>query len=358
MPIEAELRALRGAVALAAGAHVVCLRLSGEGAFDALGHVSSADLFLQDAQMRPSLLLHEDGVPFADVYVCRDDESFFLLSEGPTAPDLIAWLRAHLPPGAGAGVTIDDLGEDHAVLSLHGPYAWELLGECLGPDLVGLPYLSFYRVPPRDAGEAAMLCFRAGKTGEYGYDLLVDRRHEAGLRARLEASGRAFDLGVASLDALDQCALENGFFNIRREGRAGLTPLELQLQWRTSYARSYVGADALRARRQAGSTQRITHLVAAEPLAAGDAVLLDGAPIGALLQAGASPLRGDWVGLALLDRPYAHVGVDRYAVARGGGLVPVRTLSPPLLDNRSLYVSPQRHGYRSRAGDAFAPLVP
>ena len=91
-------------------------------------------------------------------------------------------------------------------------------------------------------------------------------------------------------------------------------------------------------------------------MSAGDTVVLDGAPIGVLLQAGASPVRGSWVGLALLDRPYAHVGIDRYAASRDGRSAPLRTVAPPLCNNRSLYVSPQRHAYRTRDRDAFPPV--
>jgi glycine cleavage system aminomethyltransferase T len=348
MALADEIRAVRGSVALTESVHTTCLRVSGAAAFDTLARVCASDLFLQDAQMRPSLLLGEDGIPFADVYVCRDDEDFFLLSEGPPAADLIDHVRAHASPG---DLTIRNLSETHMMLSLHGPYAWELLGECLGPDLVGQPYLSLCRT-----GEG-VICFRGGKTGEYGYDLLVNRGDAPFLCARLWDLGRAFDADSVSLDALDLCALENGFFNIRREGRAGLDPLELQLQWRVTYAREYVGAAALRARRAAGLKRRVTHVIAGEPLAAGDAVVFADKPIGALLQASASPLRGDWVALALLDLPYAHAGIDRYVARRGDREVPLRTVSPPLINNRSLYVSPQRHGYRARAGDGFPTLV-
>ena len=161
-----------------------------------------------------------------------------------------------------------------------------------------------------------------------------------------------------SLDALDLCALENGFFNVRREGGAGLDPIELQLQWRTSYGRDFAGAEALRARRKAGPARRLTHALAAAPLCGGEVIELDGAPIGTVLQGVSSPLRGDWVALALLDLPYAHAGIARYVARGAGGAVPIRTVSPPLCNNRSLYVSPQRHAYRTRERDAFPPVYP
>src|SRR5262249_17341899 len=149
MSVADEVLAVRSSVALADGAHLACVRLSGDGAFDAVSRACSCDLFLQDAQMRPALLLDERGLPFADASVCRDDEAFFLLCEGPTSAEIAAHVRASSP---GGDLTVVDLGETHAAISLHGPYAWELLGECLGPDLVGLPYLSAYRAPFDGAG--------------------------------------------------------------------------------------------------------------------------------------------------------------------------------------------------------------
>ena len=84
--------------------------------------------------------------------------------------------------------------------------------------------------------------------------------------------------------------------------------------------------------------------------APGDAVTFEGATIGAVLDAGASSA-GDHVGVALLDRPYAHSGIDRYRV-RGER---VRTASPPLVKNLSLAVNPQRHAYATRHEIPFSP---
>ncbi|MCP5067184.1 MAG: hypothetical protein GY946_11515, partial [bacterium] len=86
-------------------------------------------------------------------------------------------------------------------------------------------------------GEEDCYCFRAGKTGEYGYDLLVPHAQYDPLHDKLQDIGRAFDMQPVGLAALDQCALENWFFNIRREGQLGLTPLELQ-RWRPGVADS------------------------------------------------------------------------------------------------------------------------
>jgi len=348
MALEREVNAIRSSVALSTLGHVAQVRLSGAGAFDTLDRLCSAELFLRDGQLLHSLLLSEDGRPFADIYVGRDDEELVLLSEGPSAEQLLAHLRSHAP--AGAQVEFRDLSSTHELLGLNGPYAWELLGELEGPETIGLPYLAFFHL---EGGT----CFRAGKTGEYGYTLSVPRDTAPATRERLEELGASYDLATAGLAALDHCALENWFFNIRREGLARVTPVELQLQWRVSAHKQYLGSAAVEARRAEGAKQRLTCLCAAAAFEAGDPVLCGEQRIGQVANAAFSFARQDWVGLAFLDWAYAHSGIDRYAVVHQGRPVPVRTMSPPVLNNRSLYVDPQRHSYRTRAEVVVPPLV-
>jgi aminomethyltransferase len=323
----------------------VVLRLSGDDAFGTLDRVLPAALTLQDTQVRHTVLLREDGVVFADVYVARDDEAYFLLSEGPGVEALEAWLRQH---ATGPALEVRRLGETHTLLSLHGPWCWELLAACVGPDVMGMPYLSFLRL------ESGVLCFRTGKTGEYGYDLLVPTGAAAEFRAGLEQQGATYGLTPVSLPALEQCGLENWFFSIRREGRHALTPLELGLQWRLSPGKDFVGAEAVKARRRGGFTQRVTCLLAEGSPAEDAAVEYDGQVVGRVLASGESPVLGRVVTVALVDLPLAVPGLQGF-VAGGHA---ARSVSPPVLNNRSLYVSAQRHTWADRETAGFPPLSP
>jgi glycine cleavage system aminomethyltransferase T len=175
------------------------------------------------------------------------------------------------------------------------------------------------------------------------------RTSEAALRDRILAAGEALDLRVAGVEALWQAGLENWFFNIHREGKHDLTPIELGLSWRVSFAKEYVGSSALRERRRAPKRRRVTAMRAASSLAPGDPVHEGATEIGSLLWAERSITLGDSVAIALLDEPYWHSGIDAYRV-RGE---PVRTVSAPLLTNRSLFVNPQKHAYADRAAIRF-----
>lgn len=131
-----------------------------------------------------------------------------------------------------------------------------------------------------------------------------------------------------------------------------MTPLELQLQWRTARGRAYVGSSALEARRAAGPRRRLTTMTSASPFRDGETVTLFGEPVGTIVNAGEAPLEGAWIGLALVDVAWAHSGIDDFVV----GDRAARSLTPPLPNNRSLFVNPQQHAYATRDEIEFPPL--
>ena len=342
--MSVDTTALRQSVAISRPEHITVVRVAGEAAFAALDRVLPRELFLRDGQILHTLLLAEDATPLCDLMVGRMDESYLLVAEGMVGAALVEHVRGQAP--AGADLEVCSLDETHGLVSVDGPYAWELLAEVLGPDVIGLPYLGLFPLPD-------FACLRSGKTGEYGYLLFGERAHLPALWARLQERGAALDVAEASLAALDQCALENAFFNIRREGSLGLGPLELQLQWRVSYQKEFAQAAALRARRARGATARITALVSEAPLTSGDGLSMEGQAVGRIVNAGHSSTRGDWVGLGLVGLGFAHPGLTLQVA---DGPATARTVSIPVINNRSLYVHPQRHSYRTRQQHDFPPL--
>ena len=351
--IADEVGAVRGSVAISRRAHVAVVRVEGPDAFSLLDATSPGPLFLRESQIGHTVLLDGDARPVADLLICSDEDGFFLLADGLTEDALAARLEARraerLP--ATSALAIRPMSATHDLLGLDGPYAWELAAALLGPSVLGMPYLTLLRADD-------VVCFRVGKTGEYGYDLLVPR--ESGVSSRLAELGAAFDLRPVSLAALDVCALENWHFSIRTVRDTPLaqplTPLELQLQWRVDYRRDFVGAEALRARRAAGVAVRATSFIASAPGATGDVMALDGERCGEVLVAAPSPTLGGFVGIALLRTRLAHPGLE-LEVAGPDGPVTARTRTPPLVLNRSLFIDPHRHSYRTRASETYPPLV-
>ena len=347
-PLADPAIAIRESVVVTRLDHVHLLRFRGDDARTAIDTLCAGMVRARDGQLQHVLLLDEAAHCFADAYLVADDEEYDLLVEGPTADALHAHLARHLP--SGSEVQIEDRTTTHALLGLDGPYAWELVSRVAGAEAIGLPYLTFFHADD-------WTCYRAGKTGEFGYGLIVPRDARDALETLLLEKGEPLGVARGTLDALDQCALENFFFNVRREGREPVTPIELQLQWRVSYDKDAVGLEALRRHRATPVATRLTSLITDRTVTVGAEVHLDGEVVGRVVNAGWSATRGDCVALALLDVRWAHPGIETFTVWHEASAVPARSLTPPLLNNRSLFVSPQLHAYATRAEIAMPPLA-
>lgn len=340
MNLLPELEAIRTCVAHSRDAQPTLLALRGDDARDALLHLLPSRLFLRDAQVKESLLLSSDGHPIADVLVCADDGDYLLIVEGLSPEATRAHVEAHLP--SGTSPVIEDMGETHEVLSLHGPWSWQLAAAVLGEDLVALPYLNFFRVEPG-------ICVRAGKTGEYGYDLVVRREMADEVWASIQTISEALSGREVGAEALSLCRFENWFFDPAHVPD-GVTPLELQLSWRLDMGREWVGSAAIASREV---TRRLTCMASKTEVAAGEVVRYSQSEIGRVVRAERSPIRDEWIVAALVDLAYAHGGIDAFVA----GDAPVRTTAPPLIDNRSLYIDPRRHTWAARDEVPMRPLV-
>ncbi len=93
-PPDAGMLALRTACAVARMDHVHALELTGAGALELLDAATTSRLFVRESQLLQTLMLDEQGLPFADAMVGLDEEAWLLLVEGPSLPALLQ----HLPP--------------------------------------------------------------------------------------------------------------------------------------------------------------------------------------------------------------------------------------------------------------------
>lgn len=338
--MSAGVTAIRRSVGLSDRA-VSWVRTRGEAAYDVLDRVLPCDMYLRDGQMRPTLLLDARGDIAADVNVLADDGDYLISVDGIAADAAAELFMAQRRPGEDATFEATDL----ATVGLDGPFAWEVMGAFDTPGVVGLPYMTSYRPVPD------VLVVRAGRTGEYGYDLIVPADRADAVRARLVEIGAGFDLGVADAAALSYCALENFFFDARTEKRPGIGPIELQLQWRISRKKPFLGAEAVASRRC--SARRAVAFRCGTPVDGGAAVLLDDRVVGDVLRAERSLHGEGFIGLAVIDAPLAHSGVRALAVHTVEGPAPIATVSAPFVANRSLFVKPQQHSWADRARIAF-----
>ncbi len=328
--------AIRKSVAFEEEADLHCYLIKGKDAFNILEQICPCNVFLQNGQMKHTLLLDEHAVPFADIYICRKWEDAYLLGYWSSSVNMMDWISQH--QGSVKDYTIIDLNESNFFLTLNGPYAWELCANAIGPEILGMPYLS---VLMQNFG----MVFRAGVTGEYGYHLMFPAEQKKEWTEKLVEAGKPFDLVVTDRSPRAQCSLENFFFDLGREGQYQLTPPELQLQWRLSRQKAkYPGSEAMQSIREKGWDKRLTCFITKNPAQVNDEIFYEKESVGRVLSVGFSPLREEFTGKALIRKPFWHAGLSGFHVNN----MDLDTISAPAIDNRSIYVNLNLDSYFTR----------
>lgn len=328
--------AIRNSAALEDETDMRCLLIRGRDAFKLLDQLCPCNVFLQNGQMKHTLLLDEKAVPFADIYVCRYREDAYLLGYWKVSVDLADWMKQN--QGSSSDYSITDMNESCSILTLNGPYAWELCAKAVGAEILGMPYLSMMPLK-------SLTMFRAGVTGEYGYHLMVSKEKKNDWIEILIRTGISFDLAMSDRTARAQCSLENFFFDLDREGWYQLTPPELQLQWRLSRQKiGYPGSGAMQKLREKGWDRRLTCFITKTPARVNDEIFYKNESVGQVLSIGYSPVRKEFVGKALIRKPFWHAGLNGFNVNDQE----LETISAPAIENLSIHVNPNINSYFTR----------
>lgn len=312
-----QVQTLRSSAVVSRLGRSAMLRVEGSASMDVLDRLLPSDLYIRYRCARQSLLLNEDGRIEADLMLMADGDDVIVLGDGLDTGALADRIRAAVLPGEDVSVRPLD---DHRVVDVDGPFAWQVLGDLAGEGAQTLRLMTWFKL------DTDILCLRAGLAGEYGYSFLVPHDREAAFFERVWAAGAALDMVEAGREAMRHCRLESWFFDVNSVTAA--CPIEWGLQWRVQWDKRFRGAEALAARR--AHTRRAVAFVADQAIAPGAVVRLDGDPIGEVARQ--SSLGSTTIGAALLQPFYAQAHVTDY-VADG---VPLRTVSAPFVRYRSL----------------------
>jgi glycine cleavage system aminomethyltransferase T len=82
-----------------------------------------------------------------------------------------------------------------------------------------------------------------------------------------------------------------------------------------------------------------------------------GHAVGHIVNAEFSTLRQEWVAQGLVDTRVSRPGITGFAAGPSLSGPALRTFLPPVINNRSLYVNPQRHSFRTRSEVTFPELL-
>jgi aminomethyltransferase len=203
----------------------------------------------------------DQGKMLDDGTVTRFDAEYFRVTSSEPARH---WLARN---ARGFAVTIEDMSDQIAALSIQGPTSRDTVDAACGGDVRAL---KFFRLTHTRIDGADVIVSRTGYTGDLGFEVWM--RNEDALRVwdALVANGRAYGLEPAGLDAMDVTRVEAGFLlngvdyypatRCLIEDRKS-TPYELGLGWMVNVARDpFIGRDALALEKQMGSSRYLVGL--------------------------------------------------------------------------------------------------
>jgi aminomethyltransferase len=251
-----------------------------------------------------SVLCREDGGVLDDLFSYRLGDGFLTVTNASNHARDLAWFRRH---AEGFDVTLRDRLHDLAMLAVQGPQARGIVAGLADGELPR----RFRTATLTVAGVDDVLVCGTGYTGEDGVELIVPAPGAPAVWDAVVAAGAA----PAGLGARDTLRLEVCFHLYGNDLMEERGPIEAGLGWCCKEDTGFVGADAVRAVRDAGPSEKLAPFVVTGPGIArqGNAVVGGGEVTSGTM----SPSLGVGIGMAYLPPDRAEPGTQIEIDVRG-----------------------------------------
>ena len=293
--------------------HMGQMLFTGEGADRALEAVLPGDVTgLGVNRMRYSLLLADDGGILDDLMVTRREDGVYVVVNGATKYDDVAYFLDHMPDE----VTIN-LMEDQALLALQGPRAVDALARLV----TGVERLVFMTAGAFEWLGVPLWISRSGYTGEDGFEISVPAAAVEALADALVAEPEVKPIGLGARDSL---RLEAGLplygHDLDPETSPVMADLGFALSKRRREAGDFAGAPRILLEREQGAIVKRVGLVVEgrQPVREGAGVVDDEATeVGRVTSGGFAPSLGSPIAMAYVPTAMAVPGTVVTLAQRG-----------------------------------------
>jgi aminomethyltransferase len=299
--------------------HMGEIETSGPGALELLQRLLSNDV----AKIAPggaqySVLCREDGGVLDDLFTYRlDVDRYLTVTNASNHLRDLAWFSAKAMDVPDAQVT--DRIADWAMLAVQGPLAREVVQA-----ISDAPLPARMTAEPRHLAGIEVLVCGTGYTGEDGVELLCAPEDAPALWDEIVRRGAV----PAGLGARDTLRLEVCFHLYGNDLSVDRGPIEAGLGWCCKEDTGFIGADAVRAVRDAGPAQKLVAFVIE-----GAGIARQGNPIiggGEVTSGTLSPSLNEGIGMAYVPADRAAVGTRLEIDVRG-------KMRPAVVKDKPLY---------------------
>jgi glycine cleavage system T protein len=242
--VKTEALAARQKVALLDMTSFGKFEVKGKDALDLLQRLAISNLDKPVGSLTYTQFLNESAGIESDVTVCRIAEDHFRLVSGTSfVANDIGWVKLHTP--VDKDITVTDVTNDFACLSLCGPDARKVLEMVTGDDVSneGFAYMTAKSI---DISGMNVWAQRVSYTGELGWELYMANDAALVVWDAIVEAGKAFDITPIGYKALDGLRIEKGFLYWSGDISPGDNPLEAGLGFCVDFNKDdFIGKDAL-----------------------------------------------------------------------------------------------------------------
>jgi aminomethyltransferase len=259
---------------------------------------------LADDGAQYSVLTKEDGGVLDDLFSYKlGPDRYLTVTNASNHEKDLAWFQRH---AEGFDVTLHDALHDYAMLAVQGPEARQIVQGLADGELP-----KRFRTATRTvAGAPNVLVCGTGYTGENGVELLVPPEHAVQVWDAITQHG-ATPAGLGARDTLRLEVCYHLYGNDLMETRG---PIEAGLGWCVKEDTGFIGAEAIRATRERGPSERLVAFVTESGIAR------QGNPIhggGEVTSGTLSPSLNQGIGMAYVPVDRAEPGTKLEIDVRG-----------------------------------------
>jgi aminomethyltransferase len=304
--IRQEHRAVRERVGVFDVSHMGEIETSGPEAEALLQRLLSNDVAkIAERGAQYSVLCNPEGGVLDDLFTYRlGRDRFLTVTNASNHERDLAWFQRE---AAGFDAQLDDRLHDYAMLAVQGPAARALVEELADGDLPA----RFRTAELTVAGVRDTLVCGTGYTGEDGVELLVAPDGAPAIWDALTERGAT----PAGLGARDTLRLEACFHLYGNDLGEDRNPIEAGLGWCCKEDTEFIGSEAVRAAREAGTPERLAPFALTGP-----GIARQGNPVvgGGVVTSGTlSPMLGIGIGMAYLPAERSEPGTAIEIDVRG-----------------------------------------
>ncbi len=330
-PVGEECRAVREGVGLNEIHNFAKYAVEGPGAEAWLDRIM-ANRLPRVGRIALTPMLSPKGRLIGDFTVARLAEDRFQLTASYGAQAFhMRWFEAHLPD---EGVSLRNVSLDRLGFQIAGPRARDLLARLTRDDVsnAAFPFLS---IRAMDVGLVPAVVGRISYTGDLGYEIYVDARHQVALYEALVEAGEDLGLRPFGMRAMMSLRLEKAFGSWMREYKPDYIPAETGLDRFVAFGKGdFIGREAALAARDDPPGRRLCCFVvdALDADVWGDEpIWKDGAVVGFVTSGGYAHYVGESVALGFVPTAMAADG-ETFEIEILGEMRPACLVAAPLFD--------------------------